>query len=319
MPDWLTDLGSKLGSFIGKPPAAHFGAFGKHPGWNDHLDDIGLDTEPLIAAKQYIYVQGLGGVIDAGQWEALPPGEALDEFAHVFMWIDGRDALVGKLWSSSDGKGRTKYPMVVCAHFWNRTEPGLPDVGPMLDQLEQSCRATTSPDDVRRFIAQARQSASLILQSRAVEETSRAEIARALGLEPSSEAAARIAYSSQSHFASLGSTGVSKTGINLKLGQFKGQPQHIRLPALTGNPFASHRFWQPFLSQDIPPGAPQLYLAPTGFPWIDVIVGLPTAKQLFCLRAGEKAVPPASDIPFNLPAAERESAAMRWQKFLAAV
>ena len=43
MPDWLTDLGSKLGSFIGKPGTAHVGAFGKHPGWNDHLDDSGLE------------------------------------------------------------------------------------------------------------------------------------------------------------------------------------------------------------------------------------------------------------------------------------
>ena len=67
MATWLNDLGSKFGSFIGKRPgSAHVGAFGKHPGWDDHLDDIGLNTEPLIAAKQYLYVQGIGGVIDAG-------------------------------------------------------------------------------------------------------------------------------------------------------------------------------------------------------------------------------------------------------------
>ena len=264
-------------------------------------------------------MQGLGGVIDAGQWEALPPEDVLAEFSHVFFWIDERDALVGKLWSSSDGKGRTKYPMVVCAHFWNRNEAGLPDVGPMLEQLEQSCRGTTSPDDVRRFIGEARQSAALLLEARAGDETPKADIARVIGLEPSSEAAVRIAYASESHFAPLGATGVAKAGINLKLGQFKGQPQHIRLPAVVGSPFASHRFWQQFLAQDIPAGAPQLYLAPTGFPWLDVIVGLPTAKELFCLRAGVKAMPLASDIPFNLPDAARESAAVKWRKFLGAI
>ena len=34
--------------FSGKTePAANLAAFGKHPGWNDHLDDLGLDTDLL--------------------------------------------------------------------------------------------------------------------------------------------------------------------------------------------------------------------------------------------------------------------------------
>ena len=27
------------------------GAFGKHPGWDDHVEDLGLETESLIYAK----------------------------------------------------------------------------------------------------------------------------------------------------------------------------------------------------------------------------------------------------------------------------
>ncbi|MEQ1852055.1 MAG: hypothetical protein ABMA01_10735 [Chthoniobacteraceae bacterium] len=317
MPGWLADISSKVGSLIGnRTPSAHFGAFGKHPGWNDHLDDLGLDSEPLIAAKQYIYVQGIGGVVDAGLWEALPSAEALAEFRHIFVWMDGRDALVGKLWSSSDGKGRTKYPMVVCAHFSNRTQSRLPDLVPLLDQLEQSCRATTSADDVRRLIAQARHSAALLLNAPPIEETPKIEFAGDLGLDPSSEASARIAYSAESHFAPLGATGIARTRINLKLGQFNGQPQHIRVPAIPGRPFASHRFWHDFLAEHIPASAPQLYIVPIASPWLDVIVGLPTAKQLFCLRAGEKVVPLASQIPFTLTGEFRAKAADRWRGFL---
>jgi len=320
MAGWLADFGTKIGSFIAnRPPSAHFGAFGKHPGWDDHLDDLGLDSEPLIAAKQYLYVQGIGGVIDSGQWEALPPEEALAEFRHVFVWMDDRDILFGKLWSSSDGKGRTKYPMVVCAHFASRPQPGLPDAVPLLDELEQSCRATTSADDVRRLVSDAGRSVALLLHTPEGRSLPRIDFARRLDLDPVSEAAARIAYCSTSTFAPLESTGVGRAKINLKLGQFKGHPQHIRVPADPAQPLASQRFWREFLAADIPAGAPQLYLAPAGSPWLDVIVGLPTAKQLFCLRAGEKAMPPAQLIPFNLTDAARNDALSRWQKFLAPV
>ncbi|MEO6787887.1 MAG: hypothetical protein ABI318_17320 [Chthoniobacteraceae bacterium] len=318
MAGWLNDIGSKLGSFIGKRPgSAHVGAFGKHPGWNDHLDDIGLETEPLIAAKQYLYVQGIGGVIDAGQWEALPPGDALAEFRHTFVWLDERETLVGKLWSSSDGKGRTKYPMIVCADFSNRTAPGVPDATPLLDQFEQSCRGTTSPDDVRNLAAQARSAAAQLIEAPAPPAASREEFARTLGIEPGSDNAARIAYAVESHFAGLDATGVGKARINLKLGQFKGQPQHIRLPADPAQPLASQLFWREFTADRIPAGAPQFYAAAAAAPWLDIIVGLPTARHLFCLRAGEKALPAAHQIPFNLPDVAKASAAARWQRFFA--
>ena len=318
MAGWLNDIGSKLGSFIGKRPGtAHVGAFGKHPGWDDHLDDIGLNTEPLIAAKQYLYVQGIGGVIDAGQWEALPPGEALAEFRHVFVWMDDRETLIGKLWSSSDGKGRTKYPMVVSTHFSNRNALGIPDATPLLDHLEQSCRATASPDEVHRLVGQAGVAAAQLIEAPAPQPAPRAEFARGLGIDSESEAAARIAYAVESDFASSATNGVGKVRINLKLGQYKGQTQHIRLPADPAQPLASQRFWRDFIAGNIPAGAPQLSIVPASSPWLDIIVGLPTARQLFCLRAGEKALPPANQIPFNLPDAAKAAASARWQRFLA--
>jgi hypothetical protein len=317
MAGWLNDIGAKLGSLISrKPGSAHVGAFGKHVGWNDHLDDIGLDTEPLIAAKQYLYVQGVSGVIDAGQWEALPNGDALAEFRHTFIWTDDRDTLVGRLWSSSDGKGRTKYPMVVAAHFANRAAPGIPDATPLLDHLETSCRATASPDEVRTLVGQARIAAAQMLESPAPIPVPREEFASKLGITPGSEDAARIAYAVEGDLAALEATGVGKVRINLKLGQFKGQAAHIRLPADPAQPLASQRFWREFIGERIPVGAPQLFIAPAASPWIDIIIGLPVARQLFCLRAGEKALPCAHHIPFNLTDAAKTAAAAYWQRFL---
>ena len=40
------------------------GAFGKHPGWDDHILGIGVETETLAQVKQALYVGGIGGQID---------------------------------------------------------------------------------------------------------------------------------------------------------------------------------------------------------------------------------------------------------------
>ena len=92
------------------------GAFGKHPGWDDHIENLGLDTQPLIALKRTLYIEGVGGNLDAGAWDQLEDRQKIDGFHHVIVSMT-RDAVVmGRMWASLDGKGRARYPMVVCAH-----------------------------------------------------------------------------------------------------------------------------------------------------------------------------------------------------------
>jgi len=100
-------------------PAVYLGAYGKHPGWDDHIDDIGLDTESLLLAKQVLYVDGIGGQIDSGVWDKLRDNERLPEFKHIIVWKRGNAFLIGRMWSSRDGKNRTKYPMIACSHCLN--------------------------------------------------------------------------------------------------------------------------------------------------------------------------------------------------------
>jgi len=133
------------------------GAFGKHPGWDDHVEDLGLESESLIFAKKLIYVEGIGGQIDAGAWEKLDPAQQLPSFKHVFVWHRSGQFLIGRMWSSSDGKGRTRYPMVICAHCvgvplsW-----ALDQVLPRLESMERACLQTRDAADVRAILARYR-------------------------------------------------------------------------------------------------------------------------------------------------------------------
>ncbi|HRJ50164.1 MAG TPA: hypothetical protein PKU91_06505, partial [Phycisphaerales bacterium] len=99
--------------------AIYLAAFGKHPGWDDHIEDIGIETETLATVRRIIYTECISGNIDSGAWEKLSDDQRLPAFAHEFVWClapSGKEpprVIVGRLWSSRDGKGRSKYPMAV--------------------------------------------------------------------------------------------------------------------------------------------------------------------------------------------------------------
>src|SRR5437762_12928007 len=74
-------------------------AFGKHPGWDDHIPGIGVDTETLARVKQALYVSGIGGQIDSGAWERLEPEKRLEGLDHTFLWLRrSEERRVGKGW-----------------------------------------------------------------------------------------------------------------------------------------------------------------------------------------------------------------------------
>ena len=152
---WISEITSAITRIAGgHEPSAGLAIFGKHPGWNDHLDDIGVTSNALIAAKQILYVQGIGGVVDSGQWDSeAANADILPAFRHLFYWVDQRSLLVGRFWSSSDGKGRTKYPMIACVHLEGRTEPGLPDATALLENMETRCKAVTTANEVTSIVA----------------------------------------------------------------------------------------------------------------------------------------------------------------------
>src|SRR5580698_8055035 len=75
-------------------------AFGKHPGWEDHIPGIGMDTEALASLKQSLYFDGIRGQIDSGAWEKMEQLKRLEGFDHQFLWMRPGHTLLGLMWSS---------------------------------------------------------------------------------------------------------------------------------------------------------------------------------------------------------------------------
>ena len=73
-------------------------AFGKHPAWDDHIDDIGLVTETMVLAKQLLYSQGISSQLATGAWDEIErTGHSL-EFDHRFVWARKEQAVLGAVY-----------------------------------------------------------------------------------------------------------------------------------------------------------------------------------------------------------------------------
>ncbi len=293
----------RLNSGLGRQ--IYLGAFGKHPGWDDHVEDLGLETESLIFAKTILYVNGIGGQIDAGAWEKLEPGQQVPNFNHVFVWQRSGQFLIGRMWSSSDGKGRTRYPMVVCAHCAGvQLGWALDQVLPRLEMMERACRETNSAADVR-----------------AIMNKYRHELRSSLaGMMPELEYAP-VSAEARERFLARPEFGAQQEGLFRILYQLKSQtpgfapgktdtsgarPQQIRLPKAADTVHQTVLLWTRFFQLHIDAGTPLLFTIPMAEDWVDATMGEPGSQEMFCLRASPKSVPLASEIPFNLDGSFRE-------------
>lgn len=278
-------------------------AFGKHPGWDDHIEDLGLETEGLIVAKKLLYVQGIGGQIDSGEWEKLDPSQQIPVFKHVFAWVRGSQFLLGRMWSSSDGKGRTRYPMIVCAHLAGASLSwALDEVLPRLQQIEEGCVLTRAAAEVRQILHRYRGELRYAIGNVATSTSPPAVTPAALGqfvahpaLGRDHQGWHRILYQMQSQMAPFAPGRFSLRGDLNSL-----RPQQIRVPACGGSLAQSLGLWLRFFQSQMDPGVPLLLTLPMEESWLDVTAGEPAAPEFFCLRASPKALPLVSEIPYNL-------------------
>jgi hypothetical protein len=304
-------------------PAIHLAAFGKHPAWDDHIDDLGLDTEALVAAKRLIYSQGIGQNIDSAAWDKLdpstppapapssdaadatpaPPQGRLDAFEHEFLWHMPPSLLAGGLWSSLDGKGRGRYPIMLAAQMTD-----LPDrfaagiVLPFLEKLHAQCAAASTADDVRRILSTEReQLRARIHEPLALEPLAPPELAAVAAhpdMLPRSVGFHRIVY----QFAE-GMAAYRPLGANASASRMIPRSEQLRLPACGMAPRDALLFWLRFALTFLDPLTPILLLAPGHQGrayWVDLIAGEPTSANFFCIKAGAKLIPFTSDIPYTL-------------------
>jgi len=271
----------------GEAPQIFLGAFGKHPGWNDHMDDIGLETESLVAAKKNLYIDGIGGQISSGAWEKLDAYQQIP-FHHVFIWSRPPQLLVGKLWASRDGKGRSLYPMIVCAHTIGISlGNAMEGILPCLEHVRAKTIATKSADEVTAIVTHFRDALR-----RWIGEVGEAKPG---GPRPIMDVAG---FLSQIEFATA-NDGLSKVLAEVRGRDFRaraGEPaERFRLPGSAASPELSLEFWEHFLATQIDPAAPVFFSMPEGQYWVDAIVGEPAPADLFCLRCSPRVIPLSND------------------------
>ncbi|HVT73471.1 MAG TPA: hypothetical protein VHD61_10060 [Lacunisphaera sp.] len=286
-----------------KSPSAarvHVGAFGKHPGWNDHLDDIGLVTASLVEARSILY-GGIARQIEHAAWEKAGPEKVMPGFDHVFHWRRLNESHTGLIWSSQDGKGRALYPMILIAHCVTRSFSWLAnDLLPALEELKTKCRSTTSSGVVISYIKAAEQALQARFPSGPHVSTGPGHgvAAWAAHFTREQEAFRRVVHHLRRNFSVF----MPGTFAWCQDGKPAGT-RCLRLPQIPGAPPAeSLNAWISFLATQLDPAAPFFGLAPAGREWMDVIVGEPDPADFFLLRALPAALPVVTDIPYQLEA-----------------
>lgn len=284
-------------------PQVRLAAFGKHPGWLDHMEEIGLETDRLIQLRRMLYSEGINRNIDSGAWN-LDPTQAIERFKHAFVWRAGSDFVVGRLWSSTDARGRSLYPMVVaaqCSHLSFMQSVFV--VMPRLVLLEERITSTKEAEDVRRLLSSAQNDFVASLQSvetpgvAAPSASALARLSDCPQFGPDAEGLIRILYQIDSDMGDMRTHKVDSRSGTMKI----ARAHHIRVPRCCERATDAALLWHEFLNEQLSASIPLLILIPLEHEWVDLIPGDPTAAHIFCLKAAPEKIPLASDIPYSIP------------------
>ena len=294
-------------------PRVYLAAFGKHPGWNDHIDDLGFETQTLVTAKRFIYLEGISSQIDQGTWDRLDVANQHAVFDHWVLWHRGEEFLLGLMHNSRDGKGRSRYPMVLCLHVI-----GLPvarvvsELGPMLAAAMNDCIAVATATEVEAILDRARAA----LRERVAAPPSGGSVGRSsalpghVGLGPDNQGLFRILYQVRNQFGEW-----APGRINYSDEEALPRSAHLRAPQLFTTMAEGAPAWLDFFRSQIDRNAPVLLLWPRTAAWVDVIVGPPDGADFFALRANDKAIPSAQDVPYQIEAGFRAEAEALFGEF----
>lgn len=295
-------------------------AFGKHPGWGDHIEgeNLGLETESLTLAKTAIYNEGIRFHIESGTWEKLEDDHRLAQLNHAFVWQRGGQFLVGRICPSKDSVGRDRYPMIFCAHCvgvplaW-----ALEQVLPRLENLERVCQTTSSAEEVRTLLDRARAELRAAVSGAAsgnerafADPVLRSQFVSNALFGPANEGWFRILYWLQAQAGAF---------INDKFGT-KGdltglRAQQIRVPLATPSPVQSVLLWGQFFFSQVDRRVPALFVWPAGESWLDVTLGEPSTREFACLRKTRAEMPLATEVPYTFDQKFREQAAQKLKEF----
>jgi hypothetical protein len=254
----------------------HVAVFGKHPAWTDHIDDLGLTTESLALAKRFLYSEGIAGRLASGAWDRIESAGQAVEFDHRFVWSRDEEAIVGAIWASSDGKGRARFPMVICAQAGIAGDRAIDLYLAPVERLGLQCKSVTSQEAVRDFHSRAWADLNVRTLSDSpppvnftLDDKNRSEdlvLEALIGL-------------------------ANELNRTTRFGDRKGRA-HFRVASVSAQAKKNLEFWSGFLERRTNIHQPYLVIAGEAGPPVDLIIGEPEPKDFFCLRANETVLPP---------------------------
>jgi hypothetical protein len=281
--------------------SAQLAGFGKHPAWDDHIDDIGLTTETLVAVRRILYSEGIASQVSSGAWSRLEETGQAQEFDHRFVWSRKAQSVIGGIWASKDGKGRTQFPLVLCLQSEVNGWCAIRSFLEPLEQLRILCQIAKDQQKVRDSFGDTQR--RLALNAR-WDLDSEIRINDLSGQREKAVIDGMVALSQ-------GLRGRSKQAArNVDKGL------HFRLPPVSKHVQESLEFWAGYLETQFSPRFPYLTIASAGLGPIDVIAGEPGVNDFFCLRATESRLPLTSISSIDRHLADaRLDATIYWRSF----
>jgi hypothetical protein len=300
----LSGLGKLTG--VSSAPGVRVTAFGKHPGWDDHVDALG-DQGPLLAElRAQLYDQGIAGNIDAGQWDkpGQPDEARLRPFGHVLLSATGgggagaseSELVVARLWPSRDGRGRTRYPMVAAASCVGvGADAALSRVLPQLQVLEEALRGAGDAAAARRAVDEAGERLRSIGPGTGAEAIGAGAMGALLDraeFGPERRGLLRVLYQVRTEMGAF---------LRGSKGEAPAQGRAIRLPMSRG--VAHDRALgeaYALVRALVRPGVRVTVIRPLEDDWVDVVVGSLSAGAVACLRQGASRLAPSTEIPYSV-------------------
>jgi hypothetical protein len=300
------------------------GVFGKHPGWEDHIRPsqraadpalerarLGFDQALIAKIRDQVYEKGIDHCVRTHAWKTASEVEegqrstaplkrhVLEGFAHVLLWEDEADVVLGRLWSSRDGTsqgGRRDFPMGCCVQATGIGVGTLvAEVGEQLAALETKLKAAGDGEGVMVTLDAARG----MLRGLA-ERLGKGTAGSASGLSVPGADAARVALlrALYSLDAQLGLW--DEDGVGTGVGQ-------VRLPMMGLKSEAALEWWHAALRALVPGEEPVLLAARHDETFVDAWVGAWGKEDFAALRLSKERLAPVNEVAFSIgaPFAER--------------
>jgi hypothetical protein len=288
-----------------RPPMLAASVFGKHPGWDDHMEDVGYQFPEMLNFKRMVYVEGIGGNIDSGSWAHLPDSQRLPQFNHLLIYSLEDSYILASAAASRDGKGRSLYPLITAVQARGYSLADLAEhVGPLILKLRDNVTSCATAADVRSAVNETQMSLDRLTGTlppqpvKADRLITGSQLSQVLAADGGAcDSTYRIIYSLQKIVQSCGHDGAN------------GRTEMLRVPIFGNAAWISARIWLATLRGVFATTYPLMAIecrnaADAAF--TDLIIGPAGPGQLFCLRAGTERIPLATEIPFNTDAEFQE-------------